>query len=348
LSEDKTHPGWRIGEVAARAFVEQGDVRAGPFSVLGFSDCAVLLAGVIPFGIGEPCRVLLDVQGHPSHSLHAELVRVERSGGAHRFEMEFRDVSDEIRARLLGLVRAGTPGASDSVAWQERRRFPRARVTGTAIALVRGRYVGAYVVRNLSAGGAHLVGDNNLAIGQVVQILLRVGGEFSHSIDAEVVRREQLPSNEQSFAVAFKGLAPDVENALQNLAVITLETAVAEKATAVLVLKSPSAVLLALEGDLRSLGHEVVVVATPLDALSQLCSHAHRIVAAIVECDLVHADPLGFLSFLKDAYPRIRRVALPGDSRPKQLERVIAAGAVEAVLNSPWNSESLAKALRRP
>jgi DNA-binding NarL/FixJ family response regulator len=112
------------------------------------------------------------------------------------------------------------------------------------------------------------------------------------------------------------------------------------------VLNSPSPVLLALDNDLRSLGHEVVGVATPLDALSLLSSDTHRIVAVIAGCDLAHADPLGFLNFLKDAYPRIRRVALPGDSRPKQFDRAIATGVVESVLNSPWNSDSLSEALR--
>jgi c-di-GMP-binding flagellar brake protein YcgR len=83
---------------------------------------------------------------------------------------------------------------------------------------VGGRYVGAYVVRDLSAGGAHLVGDNNLAIGQLVQILLRVRKQLSQGFAAEVVRLERLPSGEKSFAVAFSDLAPDIEDALKNLA----------------------------------------------------------------------------------------------------------------------------------
>jgi hypothetical protein len=228
---------------------------------------------------------------------------------------------------------------------QDRRRFPRAKVAGIAFTLTGGRYVGAYVVRNLSAGGAHLVGDNNLAIGQVVQVLLQVGRQFSHSLDAEVVRREQSSSNEQSFAVAFRSLAPDVEDSLRNLSALTLENAVAEKAAAILVLNTLTPVLVALDNDLRSLGHDMVAVATPLDALSLLSSDTHRLVAVIAGCDPAHTDPLGFLNFLKDAHPRIRRIALPGDSRPKQLEHAVAAGVVEAVLNSPWDRDSLSVAL---
>ena len=335
-----------MGEIAERAFVQQGDVCAGPYSVLRLSDCSVLLAGKIPFGIGERCRVVLEVPRHASQSVDVEFVRADRFEDNDRSEMSFRNVSKEVRACLRELLAPGTGGEINSTGQQDRRRFPRARVAGNAIAFAGGRYVGAYIVRNLSAGGAHLVGDNNLAIGQVVQVLIRLGSRFSHSLDAEVVRREQLPSKEHSFAVAFKNLAPDVEDSLQNLALFTLEDDVVEKAAAVLVLNAPSSVLLALDKDLRSLGHEVVVVATPLDALSLLSSSTHRIVAVITGCDLAHADPLGFLSFLKHAHPTIHRVALPGDSRPKQFDRAIATGVVEAVLNSPWDSDSLSESLR--
>ena len=180
-------------------------------------------------------------------------------------------------------------------------------------------------------------------------MLLRLGGGFSQCIEAEVVRRERLPSGEQSFAVAFRNLAPEIEDALQNLALLALESAVAKTAETILVLMNgPSPVVVALENDLHSLGHGVVVAVTPLDALSLMSSDAHRIVGVIVGCDLAHAESLGFLSFLKDAYPHIRRLALPGDSRPAQLERAIATGMVQAVLGRPWDIDVLSEALRPP
>ena len=98
---------------------------------------------------------------------------------------------------------------------------------------------------------------------------------------------------------------------------------------------------------MRSLGYQVAAAVTPLDAISLLSSDTHRIVAVVVGCDLARADPLGFLSFLKEAYPPIRRIALPGDSRPTQLKRAIATGVVEAVLSRPWDSDSLSEALLR-
>jgi hypothetical protein len=238
--------------------------------------------------------------------------------------------------------RAGSD--ADRAGKQERRRFPRARVAGTAIALGDGQYVGSYLVRNLSAGGAYLVGDNNLAVGQAVQLLIRVG-EHLQSIDAEVVRRERLPSGERSFAVAFRNLSAEVEDSLQHLALLAIDGATARKGATVLLLGSPSLTLFDLGNDVRSLGYEAEAVATPLDAISLLSSGVHHIAAAVVVCDYA-ADPLGFLSFVKDAYPQVHRVALPGVSPPAQFRRAVASGVVETVLGEPWGIDSLSKALR--
>jgi len=135
------------------------------------------------------------------------------------FERAFRNMSNEEQlCHLRELTHSGIEDESASMGLQDRRRFLRARVDSSAFVLVARRYVGAYVVRDLSAGGAHLVGDNNLTIGQVVQILLRVGKQLSQGLEAEVVRLERLPSGEKRFAVAFRNLAPDMENSLQNLA----------------------------------------------------------------------------------------------------------------------------------
>jgi CheY-like chemotaxis protein len=284
----------------------------------------------------------------PARNPSDELTQSGEFEGNDQSDMALRNVSKEDQEYLRELIPPDSSSEIDATGLQDRRCFPRARVAATAIALVGGRYVGAYVVRNLSAGGADMLGDNNLAIGQVVQILLRVGKQFSQSIAAEVVRRKQLPSGEQSFAVAFGNLAPDIEDSLQNLAVFALESGVAKKRASVLVLDSPPSVLSALESDVGSLGHELMAVATPLDAISLLSGDTHRIVAVVVGCDLDGADSLGFLNFLKDGYPHIRRVvALPGGSQPTQLERAIASGAVEAVLVEPWDSDLLSKVLRQ-
>lgn len=138
-------------------------------------------------------------------------------------------MSNENPAYLREPIPSGIGRESDSTGLQDRRRFLRARVGSSAFVVVGRRYGGVYVVRDLSAGGANLAGANNLAIGQVVQILLRVGKRLSQAIEAEVLRLQRLPSGEQSFAVAFRNLAPDMEDSLQNLVGLAFESATAKK-----------------------------------------------------------------------------------------------------------------------
>jgi hypothetical protein len=227
----------------------------------------------------------------------------------------------------------------------ERRRFPRFRTAGTAIVLVGGRYVGAYLLRNLSAGGAYLVGDNNLAVGQVVQLLLHVGDEL-RSVEAEVVRQDRLPSDERSFAVAFRNLGADLEDSMQNLASSAGKNAKAKKTSAVLLLGSPSPLRAALEHDVRSLGYQVATAATPLDAISLVSSDHHHMAAVVAVCDHAGPDLLSFLQFLKETHPRVRRVALTCAVRSVPGEPTNPSAVIEAVLCKPWSSNSLAEALR--
>jgi CheY-like chemotaxis protein len=333
-------------KVTARALVQRADVCAGPYSVLGLSDRSVVLAGEIPFGIGERCRIALEIPGQPLQRMDAECVAEQRCAGRHQVEMAFRDMPAHVQASLRSFLQSLDIGKDEPAASRENRRFPRARIAATASVLVGQRYVGTYVARDLSAGGAHLVGDNNLTLGQQIQVLIRANGYFSRCLKAEVVRREQLTSGEQSFAVAFRDVELDTEDALQHLALLFLEQTTTGKTPTIMVLATPSPVLVTLEDDLRSLGHEMVNVIAPLDALSLLSSEASRVSVVIVGCDATHMDGIEFLNFLKDAHPPVRRVALPHDSQHPQLKRAIASGVVEAVLDQPWDSHTLSRALR--
>lgn len=227
----------------------------------------------------------------------------------------------------------------------ERRRFPRFRIAGTAIVLVGGRYVGAYLLRNLSAGGAYLVGDNNLAVGQVVQLLLHVGDELQ-SLEAEVVRQDRLPSEEHSFAVAFRNLGPEVEDSVRTLASGAGKDAQDTGISVVLLLGGPSPALSALDRDVRHLGHEVAAAVTPLDAISFMSIDPLRVAAVVAVCSHAGADPLGFLRFLKETHPHIRRVALSCAIRSIPGAPANPNGVIEAVLSEPWTSTTLAQALR--
>jgi CheY-like chemotaxis protein len=332
-------------KVTARALVQRADVCAGPYSVIALSDSAVVLAGEIPFGIGERCRIALEIPGQPLQRMDAECVTEQRCAGRPQVEMAFRDMPTNVQASLRSFLQSMASGKDEPAAFRENRRFPRVRIAATASVLVGQRYVGTYVARDLSAGGAHLVGDNNLTLGQPIQVLIRVNGYFSRCLKAEVIRREQLASGEQSFAVAFRDMEIDTEDALQQLALLFLEQTTAGKTPTIMVLATPSPVLVTLEEDLQSLGHEMVNVVAPLDALSWLSSEAGRVSVAIVGCDATHMDGIEFLNFLKDSHPPVRRVALPHDSQHPQLKRAIASGVVEAVLDQPWDRHTLSRVL---
>lgn len=206
--------------------------------------------------------------------------------------------------------------------------------------------MGAYLLRNISAGGACLIGHSNLAVGQTVQLLLRVG-EHLQNLEAEVVRQDRLPSEEQSFAVAFRNLGAEVTESLHNLASLANDDGSADKDSTVLVLGSASPVLAAFDFDARSLGYQVAIAATPLDAVSLLSFDAQRIAAVVLVCGDAGSDPLGFLSFLRETYPQIHRVALSGSVRSPRCEGAVASGVVQSVLAEPWDRDALSAVLTR-
>ncbi len=336
-NEDAT--GSEGGEGARRALLIKGDAHAGPYPVLQISDQSLWVAGDVPFGIGESVTILF-VAGQPSHCVEAEVARVERGAGQARCQLTLRH-TDQVRVPVLEPERP--PSAPPSA--RDRRRFRRFRVPSSAVVMTGQRYVGTYVTRNLSAGGALLVGDSNLAVGQHVRLLLHVVGKFSQTLEADVVRREQLPSGEQSFAVAFTGQDAETNDGLRRLTMLASEAS-AKKPPHVLLLSQAPGRVAAMEAELGALGFDVVTVLTPLDAVSYLSSEAQPVAAVMVSCDRDHSDGLGLLEFVKDAHPAVRRLALVNDTRPSDLDRHTADGSVETVVQHPWDRELLSRALR--
>jgi CheY-like chemotaxis protein len=328
-------------EAARRALLIKGEAQAGPYQVLQLSQQAVWLAGDIPFGIGERVTVVF-IAGQPDQRVEADVARVELGDGHARCQLMLRDVPDEIRVSLASMAPASDSAAPSP---RDRRRFRRFSIPSSAVVLTGLRYVGTYVTRNLSVGGALLVGDSNRAVGQRVRLLLQVVGQFSQTLEAEVVRREQLPSGEQSFAVSFTGQDQATGDGLRKLAALAAKQDQGKTPPQVLVLSQEPEKLAAVEGDLCSLGYEVVTVLAPLDAVSYLCSDASRVACVMVACDQDHSDGLGFLSFVREAHPTIRRVAFVHGARPDSLLPHTADGSVESVIERPWNREQLSQAL---
>lgn len=331
-----------MDQTARRALLIKGEAQAGPYQILQLSQQLLWVLGDIPFGIGERVTVVF-IGGQPDQRVEADVARIERSDGRARCQLVLRDMSDEIR---VSLTLVEPPIEPPALSPRDRRRFRRFSVPSSAVVLTGLRYVGTYITRNLSAGGALLVGDSNLGVGQRVRLLLQVVGQFSQTLEAEVVRREQLPSGEQSFAVAFTGQDPSTSDGLRRLAALAGKRDQEKSPAHVLLLSQEPEKLAAVEGELCSLGYEVMTVLTPLDAVSYLCSEAGRVASVMVACDQDHGDGLGFLEFVKDAHPTIRRIALVQGARPDSLVQYTADGSVESVIERPWTRELLSQSLQ--
>lgn len=104
----------------------------------------------------------------------------------------------------------------------ERRRYERRAVVASAAVLTDTKYVGTYLVENLSAGGALLVGDARLEVGERVQVLLHLPGKEPVHLVAKIVRQQVNGAAEHRFAVAFHELSSAIGNQHQQVVLATL------------------------------------------------------------------------------------------------------------------------------
>lgn len=233
---------------------------------------------------------------------------------------------------------------TSKIAPDERRRHPRGEVLATAVVLAGNGSSGVYLVKNLSLGGALLLGDARWKAGEQVTVFLHLPGRQPLSLSAQVLPRGLSAAKESLFAVHFKQVAAETEDILQKVVQAALESHRVAPPHEVLVIDDSSEVRRALQRDLRALGECAVLAATPLDAVDCL-NEARNIDTAIVDLRLGHADGLEFLCFLAEAHPSIRRVLMSGNIRPGQLELAIVSGRAHAVLEKPWSRKGLGQVI---
>lgn len=226
----------------------------------------------------------------------------------------------------------------------ERRRSPRSEVPASAVVLAGGRCGGRYRVENLSAGGALLVGDGRVRPGERVTMFLELPGLKPIRLGAEVLRR-QGEAGDARVAVAFRQLAPGVEDTIQRVVLASLERLHEASVPHVLVVDDAPQVCRALERDLHALGRRAVSAATPREAVTSLCGGERHIDAAVVDLRLGDADGLELLAFFSDRRPDVRRILMSGNLRPCQLELAVTSGRAHAVIDKPWTRADLARVL---
>jgi hypothetical protein len=113
--------------------------------------------------------------------------------------------------------------ATDSI---ERRAHSRAELPAAAVLLRVGVDAGRYVVQNLSAAGALLTGDADVAVGSPLELRLEIGGRAPVVVKGRVIRRARTIANLVALAVSFRHRSPDTEDAIQQAVLDALEIAV--------------------------------------------------------------------------------------------------------------------------
>lgn len=207
--------------------------------------------------------------------------------------------------------------------------------------VIRGTHDSArFAIRDLSPGGARLVGELPLYEGERVRLKIELAEVVEIACDVVHVDRQRKVAE-----VVFRGLAADALAHIERSIGAMLAAVRAESPPTVLIAHPVVEVSSALERDLARIGLAARVVGAVGDALWQLEDRSVRYIGAIVSGSF--GDELGpVLQQLEQAHPGVRRVLLHGE----QIARIDhpAAGRVDAVLRTPWHFKGLARALDVP
>jgi CheY-like chemotaxis protein len=226
-----------------------------------------------------------------------------------------------------------------------RRRHSRREVLATAMVFTAHRMHGSFLVQDLSAGGACLIGHLDTAPNARLTLLLQFPGKTPFSVSAEVVRHDERGLTRARTAVAFIDLTADQEDVIQEAIATALERERARQKATVLVLAPDDDGRDALEQDLRALGLEPVGVGTPLEALAWLERPGMRISTVLVDVSPGVSTGLDVLDFLGEHYPAIQRVVMADEVRPFRLDLALRSGRAHRILRKPWDRRRLAEAM---
>lgn len=232
----------------------------------------------------------------------------------------------------------------------ERRKRPRATgIVGSARVFARGEWSDAWTVRDLSAGGAMLVGSLRLPLNERIEILFDADGDRLTGIGlhAEVRRSEILLDKRHAIGVAFRDVPAAIHDHIQELVSSALERKRAAATATILVVDGTPEARRAVARDLGQ-SRKVVGASTLLDIIRHLHDPDLRIEAALVNARVGPADGLAILAHLAEAHPTVRRILMSDRARVRDYELVLVSGAAHAFLTKPWERECLVAALSAP
>jgi PilZ domain len=225
----------------------------------------------------------------------------------------------------------------------ERRRGSRASPVGSAIVMTRTSYVGTYELENLSEGGALLVGEAGLAVGEQVTILLQLRLQSRRfAIEAFVVRHARQ-GDRRVFAIHFMNPSDEVTGQIRHAVhqarhqppippiVLLIDASIEEAAS--------------LCQCVHALGLYAVAVQTPLDAIAWLEAKDVAIKAVLVRPRTQWPDRTNMLRCLAAEYPNVRRILISASDDPAGGGRAEESGLVDAHLIERCERDALVQAI---
>lgn len=228
----------------------------------------------------------------------------------------------------------------DAVAYGDRRRSFRVNVDGLALLWHEDRIAGRYSLADLSIGGCLLLDGPACAIGEEYGLVLDLEGESGMRLPAKVVRQHSTELGGRALGLVFLDHAPALEDRIQDLVIRILEREQPAGRGRVLVVDINGTRRSETVESLRRLGHEVLEVATPLEAVWELENGPMDIHTVFVARALGGSDGRDLLKFIGSRYTGVWRVLVADQAEPQ--------GAADAVLLGPCHLSRLRKVLPRP
>ncbi len=220
----------------------------------------------------------------------------------------------------------------------ERRRSFRVPVQGTASLWKRGNYIGNYEVNNLSISGCLLVDTPEWELNQAFILELLIPTVTVASTEATVVRYIRDANGRRLAGMNFGDVSAAFEDSLHDLMVTALEKEDKNEITAVMVLHPHAETRKAIVSAISSIGHNVVDMASPIEAIQALKDGKVQVHTLIVSRFIGTCDGQEMMRFMATHFPLIRRVIIGGsDALP--LER--STNFAHSVIREPWNAKNL-------
>lgn len=224
----------------------------------------------------------------------------------------------------------------------ERRRSFRVPVQGTASLWKRGNYIGNYEIRNLSIGGCLLLDTPEWDLKQSFILELLIPTVTVASTAATIVRYVREVNGRSLAGMNFGDVSASFEDSLHDLVVSSLERKDKDDITTVMVLHPHAETRATIVTAIRSIGHRVVDMASPIEAIQALKEGKVQVDTLIVSRFIGTCDGQEMMRFMATHFPHIRRVII-GASDALPLKQ--STNFAHAIIREPWDAKNLKKAL---